>query len=97
MQPRSLPDRTDSEELTEHYTKLTIVTKQYVNNDLEHLGNDEGYKFENWKIEPFVGFKVTLKDKTQIILTTPQRFERFGISYFEQTTVEFEPEEDCNV
>ena len=26
-----------------------------------------------------------------------QEFERFGISYFEQTTVEFEPEEDCNV
>jgi hypothetical protein len=97
MKPESLPDKSHYLELTEHYTKLTMTTKQYIDNDLEHLDDDSGYEFGNWKIEPFIGFKVTLSDGSQIILTKPEEFEKFGIKCFEQSIPEFEPERDCNV
>ena len=97
MNPRALPDNSFSEELTEHYTKLTLTTTQYINNDLDNLQEDDGYEFGNWKIEPFVGFKVTMEDGSQIILIKPEEFEKFGITLFEQTKSEFEPENDCNV
>jgi len=97
MKPRALPDKSFAEELTEHYTKLTLTTKQYINNDLEHLEDDNGYIFENWKIEPFVGFKITMSDGSSMILTKPEEFEQFGITLFKQVKSEFEPENDCNV
>ena len=97
MKPTNLPNRIDADELTEHYTKLTMTTKQYINNDLEHLEDDNGYVFGNWKIEPFVGFKITMLDGTQFILTKPEEFKEFGITLFEHSTSEFEPENDCNV
>jgi hypothetical protein len=97
MKPKSLPDHSFSEELTEHLTKLTITTKQYINNDLDHLEDDSGYIFENWKIEPFVGFKITMEDGSYLILTKPEEFKQFGITLFEHSTSEFEPENDCNV
>jgi hypothetical protein len=97
MKPRALPDKSFAEELTEHYTKLTLITKQYINNDLEHLEDDNGYIFENWKIEPFVGFKITMSDGSSMILTKPEEFEQFGITLFKQVKSEFEPENDCNV
>jgi hypothetical protein len=65
--------------------------------DLDHLEDDSGYIFENWKIEPFVGFKITMEDGTQFILTKPEEFKEFGITLFEHSTSEFEPENDCNV
>lgn len=97
MKPRALPDKSHFQELTDHYTKLTLTTKQYINNDLEHLERDNGYEYDNWKIEPFVGFKITMNDGSSIILTKPEEFEQFGITFFEQTKSEFEPENDCNV
>lgn len=97
MNPRALPDNSFAEELTEHYTKLTMTTTQYISNSLENLDEDNGYEYGNWKIEPFVGFKVTMLDGSQIILTKPEEFEKFGITFFEQVNTEFEPENDCNV
>ncbi len=97
MKPRALPDKSFAEELTEHYTKLTLTTKQYVNNDLEHLEDDNGYIFGNWKIEPFVGFRITMSDGSSMLLTKPEEFEQFGITLFKQVKSEFEPENDCNV
>lgn len=97
MKPTNLPNRFDADELTEHFTKLTMTTRQYINNDLEHLYCDSGYEFGNWKIEPFVGFKITMEDGSYLILTKPEEFEKFGITLFEHLTSEFEPENDCNV
>lgn len=97
MKPTNLSNRFDANELTEHFTKLTMTTKQYINNDLEHLDDDSGYEFGNWKIEPFVGFKIIMEDGSQIILTKPEEFENFGITLFELINSESEPENDCNV
>ena len=81
-------------ELTEHYTKFTLTSKQYVSNFMQPT--ETGYQFGNWEIEPVICFKVSINGEEKI-LTTKEEFEQFGITYFEQDTTEIEPEDDCNV
>lgn len=97
MKPTPLPTfdiDLPAEELTEHYTKFTVTSKQYVSNFMEPT--ETGYEFGNWKIEPVICFKVTVNGKERI-LTSKEEFEQFGITYFEHDTIEIEPENDCNV
>jgi len=97
MKPNPLPTFSDDLpglELTEHYTKFTVTSNQYVSNFMEPI--ETGYEFGNWKIEPVICFKVTI-DGIEKILTSKEEFEQFGIFDFEQGTIECEPENDCNV
>jgi hypothetical protein len=97
MKPNPLPTFSDDLpglELTEHYTKFTVTSNQYVSNFMEPI--ETGYEFGNWKIEPVICFKVTI-DGIEKILTSKEEFEQFGIYDFEHDTIECEPENDCNV
>ena len=82
------------EELTEHYTKFTVISKQYVSNFMQPT--EEGYEFGNWIIQPVICFRVICNGKEKII-TTREEFEQFGIFEFEHDTIIMEPENDCNV
>jgi hypothetical protein len=84
------------EYMVEHFERSII--NEYI--QIDRFGvyvDDNGYIYGNWKIEPFVGFKITMLDGTQFILTKPEEFKEFGITLFEHSTSEFEPENDCNV
>jgi hypothetical protein len=97
MKPNPLPTFSDDLpglELTEHCTKFTVTSKQYVSNFMQPT--ETGYEFGNWEVEPMICFRVLCNGK-EIILTRPEEFEQFGIFDFEQGTIECEPENDCNV
>ena len=97
MKPTPLPTfdiDLPGEELTEHYTKFTLTSKQYVSNFMQPTG--EGYEFGNWIVEPVICFRVLCNGKEKII-TTKEEFEQFGIFEFENDTIIIEPENDCNV
>ncbi len=97
MKPNPLPTfdvDVPGVELTEHYTKFTLTSKQYVSNFMQPT--ESGYEFGNWEIEPIICFRVLCNGKERI-LTKPEEFEQFGIYDFEHDTIEIEPENDCNV
>jgi len=97
MKPTPLPTfdvELPGEELTEHYTKFTLTSKQYVSNFMQPT--EDGYEFGNWIVEPVICFRVICNGKEKI-LTTPEEFEQFGIFDFVHDTITIEPENDCNV
>ena len=91
MKPTEFLKVNDPVCLQEEKAKLTMTATMMVNANVEYLDNGDGFEYGNWKIEPFTAFKVTMDDNTVIILTTPEDFERFGITFFEQKEIELDP------
>ena len=91
MKPTPLPNPMYPVSQQEEKAKLLINATMTVNANVEYLDSGDGFKYDNWKIEPFVAFKVTMDDGSSIILTTPEDFERFGIKFFEHEEVELDP------
>lgn len=91
MKPTALPNPPYPTSQQEEKAKLNITARMSVNVNADYTSSGNGLRYGNWKIEPFVAFKVTMDDGSIILLTSPKDFERFGIKFFEHEEVELEP------